>query len=94
MNELDYEDFKIVFSYLLNRKLSHCRIDGHRMTQRDLANATGLDKSEISNYVCGNRLPTLYKFHLIIQALGCSADDLLIFDEDTVDRAFYIHNCM
>lgn len=52
-----------------------------RMTQRELADATGLSESAISNYVNGKQIPTVRAIINICYELGCNADDLIDFGE-------------
>lgn len=52
-----------------------------RMTQRELADATGLSESAISNYVNGKQIPTVRAIINICYELGCNTDDLIDFGE-------------
>lgn len=52
-----------------------------RMTQRELADATGLSESAISNYVNGKQIPTVRAIINICYELGCNIDDLIDFGE-------------
>lgn len=47
------------------------------MTQSELAEATGLDKSTISNYISGKRAPSVQAILAIAYALDCTTDDLI-----------------
>lgn len=47
------------------------------MTQKELADATGLSTSAISNYVLGKRMPTVEAVLAIAYALDCTTDDLI-----------------
>ena len=47
------------------------------MSQRELAEKTGLTAASISRYISGNRVPSGPKMFLIAKVLGCSADDLM-----------------
>lgn len=47
------------------------------MTQKELADATGLTKAAISNYVLGKRIPTVEAVLAIAYALDCTTDDLI-----------------
>ncbi len=52
-----------------------------RMTQRELADATGLSESAISNYVNGKQIPTVRAIINICYELACNTDDLIDFGE-------------
>lgn len=47
-------------------------------TQEELADKAGLSKAWISHYECGRRTPSIVNLVKLINALGCSADDLLL----------------
>lgn len=55
-----------------------------RMTQKDLAEATGLAESAISNYINKRRMPNVRALINISEALDISLDDLMFFG-DTID---------
>ena len=44
------------------------------MTQKELAEETGLQQSQISNYMTGKVTPSFYNADKIAKALGCSTD--------------------
>ena len=52
-----------------------------RMTQRELADATGLSEAAISNYVRGKQIPTIRAIINICYELSCNTDDLIDFGE-------------
>lgn len=54
------------------------------MTQAQLAEAAGVGVTHISHVETGNGIPSLQTFLDIVNALGCSADELLCIE---VDRA-------
>jgi transcriptional regulator with XRE-family HTH domain len=47
------------------------------MTQRELADKAGLAASQISNFECGERVPSLKNFCAICNALICEPGHLL-----------------
>lgn len=49
------------------------------LTQAELAERSGLQQSQISNYTCGKNTPSFYAVDRIAKALGCSIDDLRYF---------------
>ena len=46
------------------------------MTQQDLANATGIKRSQISSYEIGAYIPSLRNAAKLAKALGCTLDVL------------------
>ena len=52
-----------------------------RMTQRDLADDTGLAESTISQYINKQRMPTIRAVINIAYSLDCDLDELLDFGE-------------
>jgi transcriptional regulator with XRE-family HTH domain len=52
--------------------------DGARMTQRDLAAATGIRASHIAYIENGRRRPSISLINRLAEALGLSAKDLLV----------------
>lgn len=50
-----------------------------RMSQRSLANATGLSEGTISKYINGQQMPGIKAVINIAYALDCSIDDLVDF---------------
>lgn len=55
-----------------------------RMTQRDLADATGVTEAAISNYINKRRMPTVKALINISEALDISLDEFMFFG-DTID---------
>ena len=55
-----------------------------RMTQRELAEDTGLSEAAISQYINQRRMPTVRALVNISYSLGCSFDELMDFG-DRVD---------
>lgn len=56
-------------------------LDDNYMTQKDLADETGLSVGIISEYVNGNKMPGTKALLAISYALGESIDDLIDFGE-------------
>lgn len=54
-------------------------MDSERMTQRDLAELTGLSQSTISKYITKQQMPGVKALVNIAYALDCSLDDLMDF---------------
>ena len=52
------------------------------MTQAQLAEAAGCGVTHISHVETGNGIPSLQTFLDIVNALGCSADELLCIEVD------------
>ena len=52
-----------------------------RMTQRELAEETGLSESTISKYIKKQQLPGIKAIINISEALDCSIDDLVYFGD-------------
>ena len=53
-----------------------------KMTQAQLAEAVGVGVTHISHIETGNTIPSLQTLLDIINALGCSADELLCIEVD------------
>lgn len=53
------------------------------MTQKELADALGVDESYISQYETGRRSPKLQTMHKLAEALKLSSPALLMFDPIT-----------
>jgi transcriptional regulator with XRE-family HTH domain len=58
-------------------KRVHHRMRQAGMTQSDLARATKIDRSLISNYIRGKTLPGDQKLTALCKVFGCQPDDLL-----------------
>lgn len=56
-------------------------MNGVRISQRDLADATGLSEGTISNYIHRRQMPGVKAIVNIAYALDCSMDDLVDFGE-------------
>lgn len=52
-----------------------------RMTQRELADATGLAESTISNYILKKKMPGVKALINIAEELNCTLDDLMFFGD-------------
>lgn len=59
-------------------------MDEWGMTQKELADATGISKSTISRYISGDLLPSLKNLLNIAYELECDTTDLLPPDERIV----------
>ena len=59
-------------------------LDRVRMTQRDLAEETGLSEASISRYINKERIPSVRALVNIANALDCSLDDIMDFG-DTIE---------
>lgn len=55
------------------------------MTQKELAEATGVSESTISRYIKAEMMPSLVNITNIAVALCCTVDDIISFDGDTID---------
>lgn len=55
-------------------------MDDYQMTQKELADITGISVSAISRYIHGQRMPTLKTLINIVNALECDVDELVNFD--------------
>lgn len=55
------------------------------MSQEELANKLGVDKSTVNRYVIGERIPDLYTALNIVYILDCDVNDLLFADEMITD---------
>lgn len=51
------------------------------MTQRELADDTGLTEATISRYIHGRRMPTVRALVNIAYSLNCSFDELMDFGD-------------
>ena len=65
---VDYRD--------IGSRIRAVRLD-QKMTQEQLAEAVGVGVTHISHIETGNSIPSLQVMIDIINALGCSADELL-----------------
>ena len=50
-----------------------------KMTQRDLADASGLSDAAVSSYIRGRRMPGARALVNLAEALNCSVDELVDF---------------
>lgn len=69
MNEIELLE---LFSKNLRRMMKE-----DKMTQEDLANEIGVDRSMVSRYVSGQSLPSFLTVIKIADALFCSLDELI-----------------
>lgn len=51
------------------------------MTQKELADATGLSESAISNYIHGKQIPTVRAIINICYEFACNTDELIDFGD-------------
>lgn len=56
-------------------------LDEANMTQRDLADDTGLTEATISRYINKQRMPTVRALVNIAYSLNCSFDELMDFGD-------------
>ena len=63
----------------IGSRIRAVRLD-QKMTQEQLAEAVGVGVSHISHIETGNSIPSLQVMIDIINALGCSADELLCIE--------------
>ena len=54
------------------------------LSVRDLAKRAGISKSQLSDIILGNKIPTVYTLHLICTALGISLSDFFNFDNSII----------
>jgi transcriptional regulator with XRE-family HTH domain len=69
VKEIDFID---IFSRNLRDAMNYCN-----MTQRELADASGLDESVISRYLRGHVMPSTRCLVNIAYALDCRVEDLI-----------------
>jgi transcriptional regulator with XRE-family HTH domain len=50
-----------------------------KMSQRDLADASGLSEAAVSNYIRGRKMPGVRALINMAEALNCSVDELVDF---------------
>lgn len=64
------------------------RIDFLRIEQnlsmRNLAKKSGISKSQLSDIILGNKIPTVYTLHLICTALSIPLSDFFNFDDSII----------
>ena len=70
MSSRDYD--ASAFPYKLKQKR-----EWRDLTQQELADLAGLAASQISNFECGERTPSLKNLVKLCLALGCAPNDLL-----------------
>ena len=56
-------------------------LEDYRMSQKELADVTGLSEGTISNYINKRQLPGIKAIINISEALNMSIDDLIFFGE-------------
>lgn len=59
-------------------------LDKENMSQRELADATGLSEATISNYIHKRQLPGIKAIVNIAYVLNCSIDDLIDFGDTII----------
>lgn len=70
------DDWKAVFSRKLRRIM-----DRKYISQKDLSERTGISRATVSAYINGRSVPSLYAAHKIANALECSINEFMDFDE-------------
>ena len=78
--------YKLVFSKNLKRLMSL-----HDKTQIDLINDLGFNKSAVSTWCNGTRLPRMDKVDILAKYFGVNRSDLIEEKEDTVDETYYFN---
>lgn len=63
------------FSILFNRALSK-----HGVTQREVSERSGLSERIVSEYSNGATVPSIYKLYRLVNAIGCSPEELINVD--------------
>ena len=48
------------------------------MTSRELSKRTGIGENSVSNYLCGDKTPSVNVLLKICNALGCTMDKLVV----------------
>ena len=56
-------------------------LESAKMTQRDLADATGLSEASISGYIRGRKMPGVKAIINIADVLNCSVSELVDFGD-------------
>lgn len=56
-------------------------LEGKKMSQRKLAEVSGLTEAAVSRYIKGDRVPSAMTLKAIAEALECSVSDLLEEEE-------------
>jgi DNA-binding Xre family transcriptional regulator len=74
-NEVDETEYKMLFANVLNRKMNEKGI-----TQKELAECTGLSKVSISGYIRCRSIPSSFAIYKLANALDCSVSELIDFD--------------
>ena len=70
-DELTEEQCRMEFGTRLRRLMY-----GKGISQTELADLTGIQRTQLNNYINGKTSPSFYIVDRIAKALGCSADDL------------------
>ena len=78
--------YKLIFSKNLKRLMSL-----HDKTQIDLINDLGFNKSAVSTWCNGTRLPRMDKVDILAKYFGVNRSDLIEEKEDTVDETYYFN---
>ena len=78
--------YKLVFSKNLKRLMSL-----HDKTQIDLINDLGFNKSAVSTWCNGTRLPRMDKVDILAKYFGVNRSDLIEEKEDTTDESYYFN---
>lgn len=75
MTEQEWRDR---FAFILRKKMRN-----KNMTQRELADAADISEVAVSNYIKGKRTPRADYIVKMANALECSTDELIQFNEYT-----------
>ena len=54
------------------------------LSTHDLAKKSGISKSQLSDIILSNKIPTVYTLHLICTALGIPLSDFFNFDNSII----------
>lgn len=70
-SDITEEESRMEFGYRLRRLMYK-----KGMTQTELADLAGIQRTQLNNYINGKTSPSFYIVDRIAKALGCSTDDL------------------
>lgn len=78
--------YKLIFSKNLKRLMNL-----NNKTQIDLINDLGFNKSAVSTWCNGTRLPRMDKVDILAKYFGVNRSDLIEEKEDTPDESYYLN---
>lgn len=78
--------YKLIFSKNLKRLMNL-----NNKTQIDLINDLGFNKSAVSTWCNGTRLPRMDKVDILAKYFGVNRSDLIEEKEDTPDESYYFN---